>query len=217
MFLLLTYQTLWREEISIDTCGVMALLEKEWKLLHFYSASIEAERYLNSLIVFFDPLGQPTFTAGRDNCFCTCRPYVLPHFSKSSKTKLSENNVLYWRDCESGRMDHWWNLSCLFFLDIKLIISLMTLHLWPIIHHIWLMTDDLWLLIYDLCIMIADIWLLAYEYWLFQNAFNKFTNLTKRWRNEKYFQSCFSWRQHCFFLSLNFLLYLRISRLKKRL
>ena len=35
------------------------------------------------------------------------RPSVRPHCSKSSKTKQSENNVLYWQDCGSGRVDHW--------------------------------------------------------------------------------------------------------------
>ena len=59
----------------------------------------------------FDPLGRPTVTAGRDHCFCTCRPSIRPHFSKSSKTKQSENNVHYWRDCGLGRVDHWWHLS----------------------------------------------------------------------------------------------------------
>ena len=53
----------------------------------------------------FDPLGQPTVTGCRDNCFRTCCP---SHFSKSSKTKpiSSENNVHYWRDCGSGLVDH---------------------------------------------------------------------------------------------------------------
>ena len=56
----------------------------------------------------FDPLSRPTVTAGRDHCFCTCRPYVRtgPHFSKSSKTKQSENYVRYWRDCGSGLVDY---------------------------------------------------------------------------------------------------------------
>ena len=40
------------------------------------------------------------------------RPSVRPHFSKSSKTKQSENNVHCRRDCGSGRVDHWWHLSC---------------------------------------------------------------------------------------------------------
>ena len=31
---------------------------------------------------------------------------VCPQFSKSSKTKQSKNNVRYWRDCGSGRVDH---------------------------------------------------------------------------------------------------------------
>ena len=39
---------------------------------------------------------------------------VRPHFSKSIKTKhiSCENNVVHhWRDCGSGRVDHWWHLS----------------------------------------------------------------------------------------------------------
>ena len=36
---------------------------------------------------------------------------VRPHFLKSSKTKQSENNARYWRDCGSGWVDHWWHLS----------------------------------------------------------------------------------------------------------
>ena len=45
------------------------------------------------------------------------RPYVglhvRLHFSKSTKTKqsLSKNSVHY---CGSGRVDHWWHLSCFF-------------------------------------------------------------------------------------------------------
>ena len=31
---------------------------------------------------------------------------------KSSKTKTTENDGRYWRDCGSGRVDHWWHLSC---------------------------------------------------------------------------------------------------------
>ena len=42
---------------------------------------------------------------------------LSPH-SKSNKTKQlsSENNVCYWRDCESGRVDHWWHLYCVNYL-----------------------------------------------------------------------------------------------------
>ena len=64
----------------------------------------------SSSLDIFDPLGRPTVTDGSDHCFCSCSPYVRPHFSKSSKTKQSENNVRYWRDCGSGRVDHWWHL-----------------------------------------------------------------------------------------------------------
>ena len=34
----------------------------------------------------FDPLGQPTVTAGSDPCFHACFPSVRPHFSRTSKT-----------------------------------------------------------------------------------------------------------------------------------
>ena len=71
------------------------------------------------LASFFDPLGRPTITAGSDRCFHTCCPSVRtnvrPHFSKSSKTKQisGENSDRSWGDCGSGRVDHWWHLSCL--------------------------------------------------------------------------------------------------------
>ena len=68
-----------------------------------------------------DPLGRPTITAGNDHCFqfSSYRSSVRPTFQKL--TKQSENNVRYWRDCRSGRVDHWWHLSCdiLVFLSIK--------------------------------------------------------------------------------------------------
>ena len=53
-----------------------------------------------------DPLGQPTVTAGKDHCFRTCCPYVHPHFSNLAKQTITENNVRYWRDHGSGRVDH---------------------------------------------------------------------------------------------------------------
>ena len=56
--------------------------------------------------LIFDPLGQPKVTAGRNHCFRTCCPFVRPQFSISRKTKQSENNVRYGRDCGSGRVDN---------------------------------------------------------------------------------------------------------------
>ena len=53
------------------------------------------------LFSYFDPLGQPAVTAGRDHC---C-PYVRTHFSNLAKVN-KENNVRYWRDCGFGRVDH---------------------------------------------------------------------------------------------------------------
>ena len=61
--------------------------------------------------ILIDPLGQPKVMAGRDHCFRTCCPYVRPHFSNLEKTNQSENNVRYWRDYGSGRVDHWWHQS----------------------------------------------------------------------------------------------------------
>ena len=39
--------------------------------------------------------------------------YASIHFSKLCKTNQfsSENSDRYWRDCGSGREDHWWHLS----------------------------------------------------------------------------------------------------------
>ena len=38
-----------------------------------------------------DPLGRPTVTAGRDHCFCTCRPYVptFQNLAKQNETKTT--------------------------------------------------------------------------------------------------------------------------------
>ena len=32
-----------------------------------------------------DPLGRSTVLAGKNRCFCTCRPFVRHHFSKQNK------------------------------------------------------------------------------------------------------------------------------------
>ena len=39
-------------------------------------------------ILIIDPRGRPTFTAGSDHCFCTCRPSVRPHLSKQNKIQV---------------------------------------------------------------------------------------------------------------------------------
>ena len=53
-----------------------------------------------------DPLDQPKVTAGRYHCFRTCCPSVRPStLFKSRKNKTTENNVRYWRDYGSGRVD----------------------------------------------------------------------------------------------------------------
>ena len=47
-----------------------------------------------------DPLGQPTVTAG---CPSIRQSLLLKIYQKQ---KQSENNVRYWRDYGSGRVDH---------------------------------------------------------------------------------------------------------------
>ena len=37
------------------------------------------------------------------------RPSVHPHFLNLTK-QTTENNGRYWRDCGSGRLDHWWHI-----------------------------------------------------------------------------------------------------------
>ena len=59
----------------------------------------------------FDPLGRPSITAGWDHCFCTCRPYVRPHFSNLEKQNNRKQCSLLAR-LWAGRVDHWWQLSC---------------------------------------------------------------------------------------------------------
>ena len=58
----------------------------------------------------------PQSRAGSDHCFAyAVRSYVRPHFTKQNKTNF--NNVRYWWDCGSGRVDHWWHLSCLVYVE----------------------------------------------------------------------------------------------------
>ena len=61
------------------------------------------------------------------------RSSVRPHISKSSKAKqiTSENNIHYWRDCGSGRVDHWWFLS--FRTVLHQILSLKIMEIWELV------------------------------------------------------------------------------------
>ena len=54
-----------------------------------------------------DPRGRPTVTVGSDHCFRSYRPSVL----FKTKQISSENNVRYWQDCGSGRVDNWCHMS----------------------------------------------------------------------------------------------------------
>ena len=94
---------------------------KIWQILHkSIGTSLRHWAYVSfchiwifSQFLHFDPLVRPTVTAGSDHSFRKCCPSVRPHCSKSGQIKQisSENNVRYWRDCGSGRVDHWWHLS----------------------------------------------------------------------------------------------------------
>ena len=63
---------------------------------------------------YIDPLGRPTVTAGSDHCFCTCHPFVRPSFPTFQN--IQAKTMFAWRDCGSGRVDHWWHLSCKLFI-----------------------------------------------------------------------------------------------------
>ena len=75
-----------------------------------------------------DPQGRPPITASSDHCFHTYCPSVrpsVPTFQNLAKqNKISSgNNVHFWRDCGSGRVDHWWHDICLvyyYFLNLFL-------------------------------------------------------------------------------------------------
>ena len=73
----------------------------------------------NIKVSYVDLLGCPTITAVSDHCFHTCCPSICPYVRVRMSVptfinlaKQSENNVHYWRDCGSDRVDHWWHLSC---------------------------------------------------------------------------------------------------------
>ena len=79
-----------------------------------------------------DPLGRLTVTV---HCFFhmsfrmsvrTCVP-TFQNLVKQKKNS-SENNVFYWRDYRSGRVDHWWHLSCMLLLRGSLKNDVTTLH-----------------------------------------------------------------------------------------
>ena len=56
-----------------------------------------------------DPLGRPTVTTGSYHCFRTCRPFVRLSVPTFHKTKQCSLLARLW---VSGRVDHWWHLSC---------------------------------------------------------------------------------------------------------
>ena len=66
--------------------------------------------------VIFDQRGRPTVTAGIDHYFHTWCQYVCPVHTSQNLAKQNKfqnvNSDRYWRDCESGLVDHWWH-TCL--------------------------------------------------------------------------------------------------------
>ena len=62
-----------------------------------------------------DPLGRPTVVI---TIFTHVRPSVRPStfFKISGRQNYFQNSDCYKRDCESGRVDHWWHLSCTYYV-----------------------------------------------------------------------------------------------------
>ena len=105
------------ENNYVQTLGLFG----DWKR-HFHFFPSSSTPHSTSFFLSFDPLGRPTVMADSDHYFRTWCLYFRPSvrlypISKSRKIKQfsSENSNRYWRDCGSGRVDHWWHLS--FFLS----------------------------------------------------------------------------------------------------
>ena len=67
----------------------------------------------------FDLLGWPTVTAGSNISFHTCVHPSVPTFRNLAKQNKFQMKIMFTtgdRDCGSGRVDHWWHLSCNYFV-----------------------------------------------------------------------------------------------------
>ena len=93
--------------------------KKIWRRVSFFSSSTLRVEHKKVI----DPRGRPAVTIfARVVC-----PFVLFKISQN-KTIFKENSDHYWRDCESGRVDHWWQLSCKFLqIEITLHAKLMNI------------------------------------------------------------------------------------------
>ena len=88
-------------------------IKKYWFLpkLEFDNAVQVHDISFKTRIAFhIDQLRQPTLRA--ISLAHVVRTSVRTHFSNLARQN-NKNNVCYWRDCGSGRVDHWWHLSCL--------------------------------------------------------------------------------------------------------
>ena len=71
----------------------------------------------------------PTVTAGSDHLIWHMLSVRTSTLSKTKQIS-SEANVRCWRDCGSGRVDHWWHLSCLpLRINDNCIVAMIILHL----------------------------------------------------------------------------------------
>ena len=87
---------------------------KNFWALGYCQNSQSNSSWIIAWVMTIDPRGRSKVTAGGSHYFCTCCPSVRPSqlFKISQNKKLSnENSDCYWRDCRSGRVDHWW-MSC---------------------------------------------------------------------------------------------------------
>ena len=73
--------------------------------------------YLRILIHETDPQSRPVVIIVFAH---VVRSYVRPSPLFITKQNSNKNNVRYWRDCGSGRVDHWWHTCLVLFIFLYL-------------------------------------------------------------------------------------------------
>ena len=88
--------------------------EKETKTIEKVKGILYTNIRTHSLhMMSFDPLGQPTVTAGGDHCFRTCCLSVHPYFSKSSKTNKFQTKTMFTTNKTVGLAEWIIDYTCL--------------------------------------------------------------------------------------------------------
>ena len=80
--------TLHNFSISIFSHVPVALANKWSRKINDNVISYHFSKYC------IDPRGRPIVTAGRDHCFCTCRPHIRPSYRTSVRPHFSKQNKL---------------------------------------------------------------------------------------------------------------------------